>query len=266
MPRLAHPALAIAAALALSACASAGHVSGADPAADSATLMRLAETTQASGNAGAAIPLWRRAHALAPENPVPLAGLARALMQAGATGEALDAWAEAARLAPDDPAIVAGRAGAYLAAGQPQHAVPMLEAAIAKAPSPGLWNRLGVARDMLGEAGNAEAAYRAGLALAPEDARLATNLALSLAVAGRTGEAARLLEAALARPGAGPRQRQNLSLVYALGGEGERAARLGRVDLDDEAVRGNLAAADAIRDLPNHPDKVAAAGALGAGR
>lgn len=110
----------------------------------------------------------------------------------------------------------------------------------------------------------ADRAYRAGLAIAPDNASLMNNLALSLALRG-DAEAVSLLNRLVARPEASLRQRLNLALAYGLLGRPEAAAKVARELLDEASVQSNLAAYDRIRSLPDHAMRAAALGAFLAG-
>jgi len=92
--------------------------------------------------------------------------------------------------------------------------------------------------------------YRQALAINPNNRAASSNLALSLALTGRQDEAEALLEPLVDGPASTPRLRQNLALVLGLKGDAARAARLGRTDLNEQEVRGNLAFYEAVRHLP----------------
>ena len=87
-------------------------------------------------------------------------------------------------------------------------------------------NGLGVALDLAGQHEAAEAAYRAGLEVAPDSMLLRNNLGLSLALAGRDQESIELLRAVVDEPGAKARNRQNLALAYGLAGDLVAAERI----------------------------------------
>ena len=61
--------LTAASVLTLAACASPSGKAVGTPSGDAATLVSLAETTRSNGDAVAAVPLYRRAHMLSPEDP-----------------------------------------------------------------------------------------------------------------------------------------------------------------------------------------------------
>ncbi|MHA1567734.1 MAG: SPOR domain-containing protein [Alphaproteobacteria bacterium] len=230
---------------------------------DSASLMRVAASTRAAGDAVAAISLYQRAAKLVPENPEPLIGLGDTLNELGAYREASETWVKALYLVPDNVAALKGYGTALTGLNQPHLALVKFEAALALAPEPGIYNGLGVAHDMLGNADQAQANYRAGLLGAPADLGLVNNLGLSLALSGDYDEAIVLLERAVTLTGVTVRHRQNLALAYGLAGDGARAAQIGRLDLDEQRVRQNLGYYHVLRGMTDHAAKVAAVGSLG---
>src|SRR5262249_37088501 len=91
--------------------------------------------------------------------------------------------------------------------------------------------------------------YRKGLALAPDQMSLRNNLGLSQALSGDYNGAIATLSDVAGRPGASARNRQNLALVYGLAGDNDHASAVARTDLDDAAVRSNLAYYTLLRSL-----------------
>ncbi len=247
----------------LTACSGAIETQRGEVNEDSASLMRVAASTRAAGDAAAAIPLYQRAARMVPEDPAPLIGLGDTLNSLGAYREASEVWSKALFLAPDNVAALKGFGTALTGLNQPHLALVKFEAALAIAPGPGIYNGLGVAHDMLGNADLAQANYRAGLLEAPSDLGLMNNLGLSLALSGGYDEAIVLLERAVTLPGVTVRHRQNLALAYGLAGDGARAAKIARLDLDEQRVRQNLGYYHVLRGMTDHAAKVAAVGSLG---
>ena len=214
------------------------------------TMLKVADQTRASGDLGSAVGLYRRAHELAPQDPVPLARAGDTLAQMQAYTEAADAYQAALALAPSDPELHRGFANVLLALGKPQLALAHLEIAAAKnSGDPRIFNALGVAHDLAGRHDLAQQDYRHGLSLAPDQASLRNNLGLSQALSGDFNGAIATLSDLASRPGATPRNRQNLALVYGLAGDDKHAALVARSDLDESAVRNNLAYFTLLRSL-----------------
>jgi len=117
-----------------------------------------------------------------------------------------------------------------------------------------------VALDLAGQHEAAEAAYRAGLEVAPDSMLLRNNLGLSLALAGRHQESIALLRAVVDEPGAKTRNRQNLALAYGLAGDLVAAERIARLDLDEESVQNDLAYYAALAAVDDRRTRAAALG------
>ena len=252
-------AFAVCGALLLSACSPAAQQStGTRPVTqmddELASLMRVAGMTRQSGEYGTAIALYRRAHEMSPNNPLPLVELARMLGDIGKHAEAALVWQDALQVAANDPAVQAGYGLTLARLGQADLAQPYLRKSVAAAPTSSAYNTLGVVLDQIGDAAGAQAAYRAGLKLAPNDISLANNLGLSLALSGQLDESLKTLERVVVRPDATARHRQNLALAYGLAGQDELCSvwrhrfRSGRSPAQRHALRQHRGTAG-----PRHP-------------
>jgi tetratricopeptide (TPR) repeat protein len=110
--------------------------------------------------------------------------------------------------------------------GKPSHAAEVLQAASGKCPvSAEIYDLVGIADDMLGQAADAERAFREAIRLEPRTARPRTNLAVSLIRTGRQAEALRELEAVLAFEPANQIANANLAAWHAQNREFARALR-----------------------------------------
>lgn len=261
--RRAAPLMGLLMALGAGACAPLAHTD-AVPGGDAAVMLRVGDAAAASGDHRTALPIYRRAHRLAPLEPAPLVRIGDSLNALGAWQEAGDVWAEALRLDADDPDALEGYATALTVLDQPQLALEYWRRALALGESAALYRGMGVAYDMAGQPGEAQAAYRDGLRL-EHDLGLLNNLGLSLALSGEYDEAIVVLEEAVGMAGAGPRHRQNLAMAYALAGLGERALAVARHDLDEASLIRNLGFYETVRRLPDHGERVAAVGTWTAG-
>jgi len=228
--------------LLLAACQAPGAGDVHAPGQGAATLMRVADETRAGGDLATAVGLYRRVHEMSPADPKPLARLGSTLIQLKSYTEAAQAYRGALELAPNDPELRRGMAIVLLSLGQPEPAVVQLEKALAQDHDDArLYSALGVARDLMGRHDLAQAAYLDGLRLAPKNAGLRNNYALSLALSGDYGAAASTLAEIAEDIGAPPRYRLNLALVYGLAGDDKKAAAIAHATLDDASVRNNLA-------------------------
>src|SRR5215470_15851643 len=214
------------------------------------TMLKIADETRAGGDLANAVALYRRAHELAPRDPVPLARAGDTLAQMQAYTEAADSYQAALSIDPSNPDLHRGFANVLLALGKPQLALAHLEIAASKnSGDPRIYNALGVAHDLAGRHDLAQQDYRKGLALAPDQLSLRNNLGLSQALSGDFNGGIATLSDLASRPGATPRNRQNLALVYGLAGDDVHAALVARTDLDEAAVRNNLAYFTLLRSL-----------------
>lgn len=252
--------LTLTVALALAACGTNPDWSGARstgaapsnlaPDQTASTLLKVADDTRAGGDLATAVSLYRRMYELNSGDPVPLARLGETLAQLQAYTEAAEAYRAAIALAPKDPELHRGLGNVLLALGKPQLALAQLEVAAAQNPNDArIYNSLGVAHDMTGQHDLAQESYRKGLSLSPDHMGLRNNLALSQALVGDYQSAVATLSDLVARPGATMRYRQNLALVYGLAGDSDHAASVARADLDEAAIRNNLAYYTLLRSL-----------------
>ena len=238
-------------ALALGGCSSASSEShAAKPAADTpvvqshkgSSLQFLADQMAKKGKYDAAIPLYRRAHALHPRDAGPLFGLGTSLAALGANAEAIEALQAAHDRDDDDPNITAKLADVYLATDRADLALPLYDEALSKDPrNVAALNGKAVALDASGNHQEAQNTYEAGLAAAPDSLKLQSNLGLSMALDGKTDESIQMLENVATDSRAGPSERQNLALAYALAGRNDDAAKVASIDVDPITVNEDLA-------------------------
>jgi Flp pilus assembly protein TadD len=107
------------------------------------------------------------------------------------------------------------------------------------------WSNLGVARDLQGRHGDAQAAYRQALGLNPESHAAQVNLALSLAMSGQGARALPLIQPLASAPGASRKLRHDYAAVLAMAGKRAEAERILGADLTPEEVRQVMAEFDA---------------------
>ena len=226
------------------------------PASDAsyATLMRIADASRDAGDRGNAVGLYRRAADKAPSgDSTAFVRLGFALIDAKSLNEAVAAFRTALQRTASGPNGADARRGlgnALVALDQPQLAAAEFEAALAITPDDArIYNSLGVVMDMAGDHRQAQELYRDGLGHEPGNLSLQNNLGLSLAMSGDYQEAITILRAVSSHPGATARNRQTLALVYGLAGQNEAAAQVGRMDLDENSVRSNVAYYGVLRAL-----------------
>lgn len=216
----------------------------------SETLLRVARGTRDNGDFASAVTIYKRVHDLDGKRADVLVELGQVLSALGAHNEAAETFRKAVKLAPDNVDALRGLGNNLLAMDQAPLALEQFVAALALQEDPRLYNGMGVVHDMNGSHDSAQSSYKSGLALSPNDLSLRSNMALSLALAGKFDEAIQILGRMIKEPGSTIRHRQNLALIYGLAGKFAEAASIGRLDLDEPAVQGNLAYYETLRSLP----------------
>jgi len=223
---------------------------GGGPTPSAATLMRIGAAARSGGDLPNAVGVYRRAAEMAPQDPAPLIAAGDTLLEMGSVNEAIVSYNAALVRPGDTKGAQMGLARAFLKTGKPELALAPLTRVYDDTPEdPRLLLLLGVTKDLAGDHAAAQEYYRGGLARAPGDPALSTNLALSLALSGEYTTAIAVLQPVAMAPTASPQERQSLALIYGLKGDTAEAARLGRIDLDEATVQHNLAYYQTLREL-----------------
>lgn len=233
-----------------------------------AALMRVAASTANAGDMVTAAGLYRRAHELDPLLVAPLIELGKALAALGDQHGAAEAFRNAMTVAKASssssrkllPEAAHGLGNALISMEQPKAAITQFEYAMTERDDPRHFNGIGVAHDMLGQHGAAQAYYRTGLEVDPDNTELLNNLGLSLAISGKFNNAVSVLKRIAYRPGATSRHRLNLALALGLAGRMVEAADLARRDLDETSVRNNLTYYETLRAMKNSRARLLAIG------
>jgi Flp pilus assembly protein TadD len=215
----------------------------------SAAMARIARKTRAAGDPHSAINVYKRAHQLRPAHVPILIELGETLASVGAYEEARAVLAKAVMREPKNARALRGLGNALVGLGEPSMAVEHYQTALAIASEPTTYNGLGVALDLTGDAKAAEAAYRAGLKIAPEKVSLRGNLGLSLALAGKYKDAIAILANLVKSGQSTARTRQNLALVYGIAGRSKDARMVLNMDLGPRVVQNNIAYYEMLRTL-----------------
>jgi Flp pilus assembly protein TadD len=105
--------------------------------------------------------------------------------------------------------------------------------------------------DQLGDVALARTLYNQAIDLAPGEASLLSNLAMSFVLGGDLPHAEQLLRQAVALPTADSRVRQNLALVVGLQGRFEEAEAIARRELSPEQAEANIAYLRAMLASPD---------------
>ncbi len=206
-----------------------------------ASLIRLAQTTQATGNDAAAAELYRQAAILSGTDVEAQLALAAIYRKEKNPTAAESVLRDALKRKPGDARVLAELGMALAAGGKSAEAVTAFDEAIKADPrQASAYNGKGVVLDTEGKHSQAQAAYRQGLAFAPDSAATKNNLALSLILTGDTAEAIQLLEPLVSTQAATATMRQNLALAYGLEGNDAKAMEWSLRDLPPEQARENL--------------------------
>lgn len=244
----------IAAAAALSACASSGKQLTADG--KSVDYRKEIGVFTDPGAADAMDPIaaasfWGSRYNQNPRDVNAAVAYSAALRKIRSNEEAVKVITRAANANPEHHGanLEAGRA--LVEAGRAFEAVRYLEKA--EELNPQDWRTLsafGVALDQINEHKLARTKYDVALTYAPGSPLILNNKGLSYALDGDLASAKQTLRAAAAARGADARVRQNLALVLALKGEMSEAERLARSDLPPQVADQNI---DYYRALANQP-------------
>jgi Flp pilus assembly protein TadD len=233
----------------LGGCTSAREAPPVAGAPSSDGLIRMGDKARDRGELPVAASLYRRAHDVDREQVRPLVSLGQVLTQMQRPDQAAEAFSAALVLEPSNLEALRGLGNARLALHQPAEAIPPLKQALAISSTDfRILNALGVAHDLTGDRPAAHQYYRTGLKLAPDNAPIRSNYALSLALSGDTEEALETMAPIAKAPHPTAQQRQTMALVYGLAGQQTEAERLARMDLDEEAVTANMVRIAALRD------------------
>jgi len=212
--------------------------------------VREAEAARASGNVDTAIPLYDRALQANPQGIEAKLGLGQALLTIGAADEAAAQFRDVLARHSDDGKARRGLAAALIGMGQPTLAEKQIDLALqANANDFHALNLLGVVLDMQGRHAEAQANYRRGLELAPDDPGLRSNYGLSLAITGQPQAAIGLLAPVASGRRSTPRIRQNLAFAYAMAGDLSNALQLCRHDMNEIFAQRQLAYYAQLRSL-----------------
>lgn len=157
---------------------------------------------------------------------------ARALRYSGFGPEATAVLTPFADKLPANTAIKIELGKDLIAASQPDKAVAVLKQALAQTPRNWeILSALGIAYDYQDMHAEAQESYLKALELAPDNAVVLNNLALSQAKSGALPIAIATLERAAKQPRARMQIRQNLAVLLAFKGDAQSAERLARQDL-----------------------------------
>lgn len=234
-PAVALKVVALAAMVGLSACGNRARVqnynmpSNPPPVRDmdTASRLRVAEAAEASGNFAMAATLYAAAAAAEPGRADVQARFASALARAGNPTRAEEVLSTALERHPNDTALNIQLGRLRLRTGAAEQALVIFDRVLARAPNNAdALDGRGVALDLLDRPAEAQQSYQAARAVAPNDMRIASNLAFSLLLEGRAREGRDVLEPFSGRADLAGRARTTLAIARAMTGDQEGAMAL----------------------------------------
>jgi Flp pilus assembly protein TadD len=166
---------------------------------------------------------------------------ARALRATDQRTQAVAVLEQATMRHPQSMQLLGAFGRALADAGQYQQALDTLSRAhTPDNPDWRILNAQGAVLDQLGRNAEARKHYQAALKIAPGEASVLSNLALSYALTKDLKRAEEALRQAAAKPDASPRVRQNLALVIGLQGRYAEAERVASADLPPAEAEANV--------------------------
>ena len=133
--------------------------------------------------------LLNQAHALDPFDLTPLLALGRLSLRNGATEEAAEFFRAALAIEGDNCDARRGLADAFVDLDRADDALVVYDTLISQDAGDGhAWNGKGLALDLAGRHDEAQAAFKAALAVIPDDPEVLANLALSRTLAEAPAE------------------------------------------------------------------------------
>ncbi len=175
-------------------------------------LLRYCNKMYSAGDLYTAASMCQRAFDTRPTNPAPLYTLAEIYKDLDAPEQAANAYRAAILINPDDFDALYGLAKTSIDQGKYDIAEAQLERALQLNDNdPRVYSAMGVVKDQKGEHGVAQALYRTGLLIDPDNVSLRNNLGLSLTLSGDQSESIAVLREVAREPKAGKVGSKNLA-------------------------------------------------------
>ena len=187
---------------------------------DGAVGQNVAQAAVQSGDLALAAQIYARAAAANPGDAAAQLRYADVLARGGDIAAARELLKSRLATVSDPQQLRNGLGSIYVVTGQPALAITEYDAVLAASPDDmrALVNK-GVALDLLGRHDDAQALYRKALALAPGDAAILNDLALSMLLAGHPREAEQVAAPLRSQPDIAPRIRAGVGVVLAANGD-----------------------------------------------
>lgn len=213
-------------------------------------LVRVGNELRDKGDLVSAAEIYRRAARADSKSPLPPALLGDTLRRLGRYQEAEQVFREALDRNRFSGLSLQGYGILMIETGKPESAIAALTPAVdEEAADYRVYNVLGIAYDKLGDHGQAQTQYMAGLEQKPGSRSLRNNMALSLALQERYDAAIDQMRKAIKGDEDDPTYQHNLALIYGLAGRIEDASKIARTLLPAGDVANNLAFYQEVRAL-----------------
>jgi len=187
----------------------------------------VAQAAEESGDVELAGQIYAQAAAANPSDAAAQLRYADALARDGDIAAAGDLLRSRLATVSDPLPLRDGLGSIYVVTGEPARAVTEYDAVLAAKPNDmrALVNK-GVALDLLGRHGDAQALYQKALAFAPGDATILNDMALSMLLAGHPREAEQVVAPLRSQPDVAPRIRAGVGVVLAANGDVDGARQM----------------------------------------
>jgi len=207
----------------------------------------IAQAAEDSGDLALAGQIYAEAAAANPTDAAAQLRYADVLARGGDIAAARDLLKGRLATVSDPLLLRDGLGSIYVVTGQPALAVTEYNAVLAARPDDmrALVNK-GVALDLLGRHDEAQALYQKALALAPGDATILNDMALSMLLAGHPREAEQVAAPLRSQADIAPRIRTGMGVVFAANGDLDGARQMAGPQATEEQLRALANAAVAM--------------------
>ncbi|HKD58389.1 MAG TPA: tetratricopeptide repeat protein [Hyphomicrobiaceae bacterium] len=187
----------------------------------------VAQAAEESGDVELAGQIYAEAAAANPSDAAAQLRYADVLARGGDIAAAGDLLKSRLATVSDPLLLRDGLGSIYVVSGEPTLAVTEYDAVLAAKPNDmrALVNK-GVALDLLGRHGDAQALYQKALAFAPGDATILNDMALSMLLAGHPRDAEQVVAPLRSQPDVAPRIRAGVGVVLAANGDVDGARQM----------------------------------------
>lgn len=210
----------------------------------------VADAALANGAPETALHIAQRILATDSTNVPALIRAANAQAALGQREEAARTFNRVLAITPDKPEAALGLGRLKLATDAAAAAVLFQRVANRDPHNVAALIDFGIAKDLLGQHGDAQQAYRRALALEPDRLAANVNLGLSLALSGDPQQALGILRPLATGPQTMPRTRQDLAVALALAGDNDATTSVLQKDIAQPELSRTIAAYQMLRPKP----------------